>query len=85
MLGRPKKIASRRARSQEPCLASPAKATPAGPNRLHDIKLDGFRVMALPVRSCLLDGEVIVFDEAGLAVLRLVGALSCVEPRDRGG
>ena len=40
---------------------------------------------ALPVRSCRLDGELIVFDEAGLAALRLVGALSCVEPRDRGG
>jgi len=31
----------------EPCLPSPAKRPPAGPNWLHEIKHDGFRIMAL--------------------------------------
>jgi len=31
----------------EPCLPSPAKAPPPGPNWLHEIKHDGFRIMAL--------------------------------------
>ncbi len=30
----------------EPCLPSPAKHPPAGPNWLHEIKHDGFRIMA---------------------------------------
>ena len=30
----------------EPCLPSPAKSPPAGPNWLHEIKHDGFRIMA---------------------------------------
>jgi bifunctional non-homologous end joining protein LigD len=30
----------------EPCLPSPAKRPPAGPNWLHEIKHDGFRIMA---------------------------------------
>jgi bifunctional non-homologous end joining protein LigD len=29
-------------------------------------------VMALPVRSCLIDGEAIVSDEAGLAVFDVI-------------
>jgi bifunctional non-homologous end joining protein LigD len=74
----------------EPCLPTPAKAPPAGPDWLHEIKHDGFRILALrdaagvrlytrngynfadrfpqvvasvaalPARSCLIDGEVIV-------------------------
>jgi bifunctional non-homologous end joining protein LigD len=31
----------------EPCLPSPAKAPPSGPDWLHEIKHDGFRVLAL--------------------------------------
>jgi ATP-dependent DNA ligase len=31
----------------EPCLPSPAKAPPSGPGWLHEIKHDGFRIMAL--------------------------------------
>jgi ATP-dependent DNA ligase len=31
----------------EPCLPSPAKAPPSGPNWLHEIKHDGFRIVAL--------------------------------------
>jgi bifunctional non-homologous end joining protein LigD len=30
----------------EPCLASPAKAPPSGPGWLHEIKHDGFRILA---------------------------------------
>jgi ATP-dependent DNA ligase len=30
----------------EPCLPSPAKAPPSGPKWLHEIKHDGFRIMA---------------------------------------
>jgi bifunctional non-homologous end joining protein LigD len=30
----------------EPCLPSPAKTPPSGPNWLREIKHDGFRIMA---------------------------------------
>jgi bifunctional non-homologous end joining protein LigD len=30
----------------EQCLPSPAKRPPAGPNWIHEIKHDGFRIMA---------------------------------------
>jgi bifunctional non-homologous end joining protein LigD len=30
----------------EPCLPSPAKAPPFGPGWLHEIKHDGFRILA---------------------------------------
>src|SRR5215813_12711924 len=93
----------------EPCLPSPAKAPPSGPGWLHEIKHDGFRILArrdaagvrlitragndfssrfpfitmalgkLSVRSCLIDGEAIVCDKNGLAVLDLIrrhGALA---------
>jgi bifunctional non-homologous end joining protein LigD len=30
----------------EPCLPSPSERPPAGPNWLHEIKHDGFRIMA---------------------------------------
>jgi bifunctional non-homologous end joining protein LigD len=30
----------------EPCLPSPAKQPPAGPDWIHEIKRDGFRIMA---------------------------------------
>jgi bifunctional non-homologous end joining protein LigD len=30
----------------EPCLRSPAKAPPSGPGWLHEIKHDGFRILA---------------------------------------
>ena len=82
----------------EPCLPSPAKAPPSGPDWIHEIKHDGFRIMArrdaagvrlitrkgndltrrfpfiamavaaLPVPSCLIDGEAIVSDDDGLAI-----------------
>jgi ATP-dependent DNA ligase len=83
-------------------LPSPAKAPPSGPDWLHEIKHDGFRILArrdakgvrlitrnghdfgkrfpqvvaavaaLSARSCLIDGEAIVSDEAGLAVFNLM-------------
>jgi len=30
----------------EPCLPSPAEQPPVGPNWIHEIKHDGFRIMA---------------------------------------
>jgi ATP-dependent DNA ligase len=86
----------------EPCLPSPAKAPPAGADFLHEIKHDGFRILArrdaagvrlysrndhdfgkrfplivaailaLPARSCRIDGEAIVSDASGLAVFELL-------------
>jgi bifunctional non-homologous end joining protein LigD len=85
-----------------PCLASSAATPPAGPDWLHEIKHDGFRLLArrdgdrvrlytrggydwrdrytliaeavaaLAVRSCLIDGEVIACDDAGLADFQLL-------------
>ena len=86
----------------EPCLPSPAKHPPAGSGWIHEIKHDGFRilahrqgravrlltrngndlanrfplaaaaVLALPVKSCVVDAEAIVCDENGLAVFDLI-------------
>jgi len=86
----------------EPCLPSPAKRPPDGAGWLHEIKHDGFRIMArrdragvrlftrngydfagrfplateaiaaLPARSFLIDGEIIVTDKTGLAVFDLI-------------
>jgi bifunctional non-homologous end joining protein LigD len=86
----------------EPCLPRLADKPPAGTDWLHEIKHDGFRIMArldargvrlltrkghdfadrfplaagavaaLPVRSCLIDGEAIVTDENGLAAFELI-------------
>ena len=86
----------------EPCLPRPADRPPAGGDWIHEIKHDGFRIMArrdgagvrlltrnghdfagrfplaaaavaaLPVRSCLIDGEAIVTDQNGLAVFDLI-------------
>jgi bifunctional non-homologous end joining protein LigD len=77
----------------EPCLPSPADRPPSGSNWIHEIKHDGYRLMAtrdpvgirlitrrgndwttrfplvveamnhLKVRSCLIDGEAVCFDE----------------------
>jgi ATP-dependent DNA ligase len=88
--------------SIEPCLPSFAKTPPTGPDWIHEIKHDGFRVMArrdgkkvrlisrkgkdltyrfplavqavaaLPVHSCLIDGEAIISDATGLAVFSLI-------------
>ena len=82
----------------DPCLPRPAREPPAGPDWIHEIKHDGFRILAhrrgrsvrlfsrnghnfadrlplasaaleaLPVRSCVVDGEAIVCDDNGLAV-----------------
>src|SRR3974377_579409 len=86
----------------EPCLPSPAKRPPSGDGWIHEIKHDGFRIMArrdsagvrlltrngydfphrfpvaaeavaaLPAHSFLIDGEMIVTDENGLAVFNRI-------------
>src|SRR5215469_8925617 len=86
----------------EPCLPRPAKQPPVGPGWIHEIKHDGFRIIArrsgdrvqlvtragnnfasrfpliaaaiaaLPVRSCVIDGEAIACDENGLSVFDLL-------------
>lgn len=40
------RIARRRIGAIEPCLPSPAKCPPAGPDWIHEIKHDGFRLIA---------------------------------------
>jgi bifunctional non-homologous end joining protein LigD len=85
----------------EPCLPTSAKVPPSGPKWIHEIKHDGFRILArrdvagmhlftrsgndftlrfpqiaaavaaLPVRTCLIDGEA-VCNGAGLAVFDLL-------------
>jgi bifunctional non-homologous end joining protein LigD len=86
----------------EPCLPGYAKVPPTGAAWVHEIKHDGFRVVArrdgkkvrlnsrngkdltyrfplvvqaiaeLPANSCIIDGEAIVSDAAGLAVFSLL-------------
>jgi bifunctional non-homologous end joining protein LigD len=86
----------------EPCQPTTALKPPSGPNWIHEIKHDGYRMMALrdgtdislltrngidwsdrlpavvaavsqlKVTSCLIDGEVVVCDEQGLAVFNLL-------------
>jgi ATP-dependent DNA ligase len=95
----------------EPCLPGYSKAPPAGPAWVHEIKHDGFRVVArrdgkkvrlnsrngkdltyrfplvvqaiaeLPVNSCIIDGEAIVSDATGLAVLVYSVAIATVHAR----
>ncbi len=40
------RVRSRSVGFVEPCLPSPAERPPAGPNWIHEIKHDGFRIMA---------------------------------------
>ena len=41
-----KRLSADRARFIEPCLPSPADKLPSGSNWIHEIKHDGFRLMA---------------------------------------
>jgi bifunctional non-homologous end joining protein LigD len=100
MLWRPR--AGRPAGFIEPCQPSPAPRPPSGPGWLHEIKHDGYRMMALragdrvrlltrngndwserfpsataaiaalKVKSCLIDGEIVICNEKGLAVFELL-------------
>src|SRR5215831_6189191 len=86
----------------QPCLPRRADAPPTGSGWIHEIKHDGFRILArresdrvrlftrngydftarfpkiaagvaaLPVRSCVVDGEAIVVDRQGLSVFELL-------------
>jgi hypothetical protein len=86
----------------EPCLPSPTAKPPAGDGWIHEIKHDGYRLMArrdgagirlitrnghdwskrfpaivatvnaLKVRLCLIDGEAVACDGAGLAVFQML-------------
>jgi ATP-dependent DNA ligase len=86
----------------EPCQPTTAVKPPIGKDWIHEIKHDGYRMLArregarvrlfsrngndwsdrfpsvveaievLKVRSCLLDGELVVCDESGLAVFELL-------------
>jgi bifunctional non-homologous end joining protein LigD len=88
--------------SFDPCLPRSADRPPAGLGWIHEIKHDGFRILAhrqgrsirlqtqnnhdladrfpliaeaieaLPVRSCVIDGEAIVCDNKGLALFHLI-------------
>ena len=40
------RVARRSVGAIEPCLPSPVKRPPAGPGWIHEIKHDGFRIMA---------------------------------------
>jgi bifunctional non-homologous end joining protein LigD len=95
-------LRSARKRFIKPCLPSRAKRPPAGAEWIHEIKHDGFRIMAsrggngvslltrnsydfaerfplaaaaiaaLPAHSFVIDGEMIVTDDTGLAVFDLI-------------
>ena len=88
--------------SFDPCLPRSAAQPPAEPGWVHEIKHDGFRILAhrrgrgirpitrnghdladrfplaveaivaLPIRSCVIDGEAIACDDSGLAVFDLI-------------
>src|SRR5207342_3114039 len=51
-----KRLSADRASFIEPCLPSPADKPPSGANWIHEIKHDGYRLMARrdPVGTCLL-------------------------------
>src|SRR5436853_4556297 len=98
----------------EPCLPSPAERPPAGPDWIHEIKHDGFRllarrdgarvrlltrngynwadrfplivetVLALRPGSCLIDGELIVCNDGGLADFERLTAVVRGDPTSDG-
>jgi bifunctional non-homologous end joining protein LigD len=94
-----------------PCQPSAAHKPPSGPGWIHEIKHDGYRMMALragdrirlltrgradwskrfpavvkalewlDVKSCLIDGELVVCDENGLTVFELLRRGHQVKPQ----
>ena len=91
----------------DPCQPSTASKPPSGRGWLHEIKHDGYRLMAkrsdkrvrlytrngndwselfpaverLDISSCLIDGEVVVSDESGLAVFELLRHRPRIKPQ----
>jgi bifunctional non-homologous end joining protein LigD len=95
----------------DPCQPTAALRPPSGPNWLHEIKHDGFRMMVLranervrlltrngndwsdrfpavvkavaqlDVRSCLVDGELVVCNDQGLAVFELLRRGHHIKPQ----
>jgi bifunctional non-homologous end joining protein LigD len=95
----------------EPCQPTTALKPPSGPGWLHEIKHDGYRMMALragdrirlltrsradwserfpavvkalewlDVKSCLIDGKLVVCDENGLTVFELLRRGHQVKPQ----
>jgi bifunctional non-homologous end joining protein LigD len=92
--------------ANEPCLPRPVAQPPVGPGGIHEIKHDGFRILAhrrgrsvrlitrngydladrfplaaeaieaLPIRSCLIDGEAIVCDDSSTSSAATVPTLA---------
>jgi bifunctional non-homologous end joining protein LigD len=63
----------------QPCLPRPANSPPTAPKWIHEIKHDGYRIMADRRRLdgaasalFLIDGEAVVCDHSGLAVFDLI-------------
>jgi ATP-dependent DNA ligase len=61
-----------------PCLPTKTDKLPSGDGWLHEIKHDGFRIIArkrlarLRSRSCIIDGEAVACDDNGVASFDLV-------------
>jgi bifunctional non-homologous end joining protein LigD len=77
----------------EPCLPSPAKAPPSGPNWIHEIKHDGFRILArrngAGVRVITRHGNDLIhrfpFIEVAIKSLRVPCLIDGEAPRQRQG
>src|SRR5271163_4147618 len=74
----------RRVRRFEPCLPRPAKKPPTGPGWIHEIKHDGFRIVAHRdtdrVRLVTRNGFELAFRMGNVLVFAFVGALFALTP-----
>ena len=61
-----------------PFLPSPAKAPPSGPDWLHEIKHDGFRILARRDAHRATQGELILSGRCSLGI-RVFGRADCIE------
>ena len=57
-----------------PCFPTKTATLPSGSQWLHEIKHDGFRIIAarLRSRSCIIDGEAVACDDNGVASFDLI-------------